>query len=307
MYNFNAVVFPQNISPIDLSETMYASSSISNITNTTDYNFDYFCTYKPVGNLVWGAVCMLCAVIGLPASIWLLWGLWKKGCAGMSKDVYMLNLTFMDLIFNIFNIPGVLNYFVWRDTEVANTVDVLYWFNLSGRPLFMACICVDCYIAVVHPIPYMRMKHKRYRLVACASVWSFTLIYGLWFVLGAQRRPLSFLVFPYVLSLPVIAFCDVAIVRALRRPDPSGRTDVHPQKQRALQTITNSLVMTLVSYLPPLVVFGFSPLMPLSIQSMWCNVIAPVLIAPLLGSTLLPLLYLQNLGYLKRCRNYGCV
>lgn len=278
-------------------EAMSFTSNVSNIKNYTVY-FDYYCRELPEGPLGLAVCCVLCTLVGLPASVWLLWVLGQKGRSGLTKDLYMLNLTIMDLIFNTFSIPGMFNYFVWRSKYCTVLFDVLYCFNLCGRPLLIACICVDCYMAVVHPISYIKLKHGRYRVVACTMVWTLTLIYGL---LIAFELVLNFtlLVIPYAVSLPTIAFCDSVILHALRKPDASGGTDIHPQKQRALQTITNSFIMTVVAYLPPLVIYGFSSLIPLPPQEMWCDVSVPLLISPLLGSAIMPLLYLQNLGCLK--------
>lgn len=267
--------------------------------NYTGY-FDYYCLELPGGPIVWAVFCVLCSLVGCPTSVWLLWVLSQKGRSGL-EDLYMLNLTIMDMIFNTFNIPGLLNYFVWKLKNFTVLSDVLYCFNLCGRPLLIACICVDCYMAVVYPISYMKMKHGRYRVVTCTLAWTLTLMYGLMIAFELILN-FTFFVVPYALCLPTIAFCNIAILHALRKPDPSGKTDVHPQKQKALQTIMNSFTMTIVAYLPPLVVYSFSSLIPLPPQEMWCNVSIPLLISPLLGSAIMPLLYLQNLGCLKGIR-----
>ena len=143
-------------------------------------------------------------------------------------------------------------------------------------------------------------------MAVCALDWAFTLMYGFMSVFGLELVNFYFFLMPYVLSLPTIAFCDVIILRALRKPSPSGRSDVHPQKQKALQTIINSFTMAIVAYLPPLVVFSFSPLFPLSAAEMFCSVGLPILIAPLLGSAIMPVLYLHNLGCLKGLGRCGC-
>ena len=284
----------------------FVSSNTTSITNSTE-DYDYYCTEMPVGPWIWGGLSVPCACVGVPASVWLLWVLVQRQRSGLSNDVYMLNLTVMDLMFNVFIIPGVLNYLVWRADLYSMIADILYCFNLFGRPLFMACICVDCYTAVVHPITYMKMKRSRYRLVACAVVWSFTLLCGVMAVIHRELFTTSLMVFQFLLAFPAIVFCDVAILRALRKPDPSGRSDVHPQKQRALQTITNSLIMSVVCYLPPLVAYAFLPLMPFSAEEKLCVILIPVLITPMIGSAILPLLFLGNLGKLKVVKWWICV
>ncbi|XP_041939076.1 P2Y purinoceptor 4-like [Alosa sapidissima] len=282
----------------------------TSVMNKTE-EFDPFCVELFVGPLVWGILSVPCACVGLPASLRLLWALIQRQRRGLSNDVYMLNLTIMDLIFNIILIPGVINYFVWQDYATWRITDFFYCLSLSGRPLFMACICVDSYIAVVHPVVYMKTKHSKYRLVASALVWNLTLAFGVLFIHSVEPLfSITTLIF-FTLCLTTITFCDGAIFLALRKPDPSGRSDVHPQKQRALQTITNSLVMALVSYLPPMVVFGFAHLIQqvVPVQMMFCTIVAVAYIGTTFGSAALPLLYLGNLGIFKDLTtlSFGCV
>ena len=160
------------------------------IRNTSSENqtegFDPYCIQLLEGPLVWGVFSIPCACVGVPASMWLLWVLVQKRRRGLSNDVYMLNLTVMDFVFNLSILPCTINFFFLRNDPFFMITQVLYCFSVSGRPLFMACICVDCYTAVVHPITYMKMKQSKHRMVAIALAWSLTLVYGMMFVLGVQ-------------------------------------------------------------------------------------------------------------------------
>ena len=162
-------------------------------------------------------------------------------------------------------------------------------------------------MAVVYPVTYMKVKNSRCRLVSCGLVWSLAIAYGTSVNLIIVLMTSSLTVIPYILTLPAIVFCDVAILRALRKPDPSGRSDVHPQKQRALQTITNSLIISVVSYLPPLVAYVLLSLIPLSPGEKMCIIIAPSMLSPVLGSTIMALCSLQNMGRLRGLRKFVCV
>ena len=279
-------------------------NSTSLVNNTND--FDPFCIELIVGPLIWGVFTVPIALVGVFASVWLLYLLVKRHRSNLSNDIYMLNLTIMDLLFNSSALPIVLSFFLWRNKVYHRMGCFIFCLSMTGRPLFMACICVDCYMAVVHPITYRKLKCSKYRQVVCVLVWGFTLIIGLTFALYPLLFTTSFTATPFALSLPPIAFCDAAIFCALKKPDPSGKTDVHPQKQRALETITNSFIMTVVSYLPPLFVFGLPDVWPVTQQEFYCQVGIPTLICTALGSTILPLLSLGNLGRLKDVWRCGC-
>lgn len=280
---------------------IYSLNSTSLMNNT--YSIDVFCTDLFVGPMVWAIICVPTACVGVSASVWLLWALNQRQRNGLSNNIYMLNLTTMDLIFNLGVLPDTLNYFFWRNVNAFYMFNAFYSFNLFGRPLFMAWICVECYLAVVHPTTYIKIKNGRHRPVTCVLVWVFTLVYGC-VTAVVHNRKIEEVIFIIScgLSVPVIAFCDLSILYTLRKPDPSGRSEVHPQKQKAMQTIMNSLVMTLLSYFPFLVVSLFQHLIHINQQELHCNVYLPSSATATLGSTIMPLLHLGNLGRLQDIR-----
>lgn len=280
------------------------NSSSGNASNDTE-QFDIFCTNLYVGTLVWGIFTVPCVCIAVPASVWLMRVLIHRQRSGLSNDVYMLNLTVMDLICNIFRIPLLLNYLVWRNMMFVDICLFMEGFNLNGRPFFTAFICVDCYIAVVHPISYMKMKNSRYRLVICVLGWITTLLLNLYGVYRGLHH-ISVRGVLRVFTISIITFCNVAILYTLQKPDPSGRNGIHPQKQRALHAVTNSFIMTMVSYLPQTLASLVAPLIPLNQQEVWCNILVPNIVCALLGATIMPVLYLGNLGSLKKLEKAFC-
>lgn len=122
----------------------------------------------------------------------------------------------------------------------------------------MTCICVDSYTAVVHLIHEDQGQQMEGDCVGvglvCVLVWGLGIATGIGFAVNVELKCSPIIEVPLALTVPATIVLDVAILRTLRKPDPSRKSSVHPQKQRALQTITNSLVMTLMSYLPSLVI-----------------------------------------------------
>ncbi|KAL2078671.1 hypothetical protein ACEWY4_026356 [Coilia grayii] len=256
---------------------------------------DCFSPSLLVGPLLWGVFSVPCACVGVPAGVWLLCVLVQRQRSGLANDVYTLHVTVMDVIFNSTVLPGTLIYFLCGNSTLLPFTVFFYSLNLCGRPLVMVCICVDCYLAVLHPITYMKTRQHRYKQVLCAAIWVLTICFGVLSVhkIGLIVRMLYLI--PNTLVAVVTVFCDLAILRALRKPDPSGRGSIHPQKQRAVLAVTNSFVVTVLFYLPLLVVEGLAPLMPLSQLEVQCLVHVPASIGPLLGSAIMPLLHLVHL------------
>ncbi len=43
--------------------------------------------------------------------------------------------------------------------------------GITGRPLFQSLMCVERYLAVVHPVTFLKYKPLRYRVICCTAVW----------------------------------------------------------------------------------------------------------------------------------------
>uniref|UniRef100_A0A3P8VPK9 G-protein coupled receptors family 1 profile domain-containing protein n=1 Tax=Cynoglossus semilaevis TaxID=244447 RepID=A0A3P8VPK9_CYNSE len=167
---------------------------------------------------------------------------------------FLLNLTIMDAVFMFFIPPGFLNYLLLHDLKFDAIWNFVYALNLCGRPLTMACICLDCYLAVVHPITYHQRKSLTPRVILVSLVWTLTIASGLGYAFDYTLFATMFPTVPYLVAVVIIGVCDFFIIYTLIKSDPSNNT-IHPQKRRALQTVINSLVMTLISYLPPLLIY----------------------------------------------------
>ncbi|CAB1440091.1 unnamed protein product [Pleuronectes platessa] len=175
---------------------------------------------------------------------------------------------------------------------------------MCGRPLLMVCVCLDCYLAVVHPITYRTRKSMTPRVVMAAIVWTLTVAYGLVSMTHPHLYITMLIPAPFIVAIPMIGVCDYFILHTLIKSE-QGKKNIHPQKQRALQTLINSLVLTLVSYLPPVLMYIFGLSLISDIQILLCVISIPATITSSLGSAVMPLLYLHNIGKLDRFR-CGC-
>lgn len=263
--------------------------------NNSD-KLDIYCEAHSVGQWIFAGLTVPAACVGLPASVWLLWALAQRQRSGLAINIYMLNVSVMDLLVNI-SIPVIiLNGLFWRHDALSMAGMMSFCITTTGRPLFAASTCFDCYMAAVYPIGYMQMKTSRLRLVVCSLVWTMMFAYGVTYASNPDLLFTPLVMSPIALSLVPSLFFDVSVLHALRKPDPSGKRDVHPQKLKALRTITRNLVMTAVAYLPPVALYGFSELIPLERKEFFCEVGVPSYTLPFLFSAIMPQLYLKKLG-----------
>ncbi len=54
---------------------------------------------------------------------------------------------------------------------LSTLVVFLQGLGITGRPLFQCPICVECYLAVVHPVTFLKYKPLRYRVICCTVAW----------------------------------------------------------------------------------------------------------------------------------------
>ncbi|XP_041672052.1 G-protein coupled receptor 15-like [Cheilinus undulatus] len=253
------------------------------------------------GIVVWASLSALFSLVGCPACGAVLWELVRRQRSGGSmtpNSVFMLNLTIMDLVFLFFVPFGLCNFFLWHIKSILSLSNFLYALNLAGRPLLTACICLDCYVAVVHPVTYSRRKSLTPRILMAAVVWTITAAQGIMSTVFDELNHSAWAMFVYIIALPAIVICDVSILWTLKKSNPAGG-ELHPSKQKALQIIMNSMVMTIFSYVPPVLVYILGDLIISDEKEYDCFLAIPILVTPTAGSAIMPLLYLGNLGALR--------
>lgn len=154
---------------------------------------------------------------------------------------------------------AVLGYTVSFVGIFGNNFQILYagtfmvFFVWHGELFFHVLTSVEHYLAVVHPIVFMRLRNKRgirFRNLVTGSVWLLSLA-GMGFVSMGDFGvvlPLCLL----ILSVITVSFCSLSVLRVLVRPGPGdqreNRDKVDPSKQRALHTMVAILAVLLLKF-----------------------------------------------------------
>ena len=232
----------------NISMSSINSSSFSNIMDIGD-------CFKNLSSVwVWTVLAIISFLLGFPASLMVLRELLQR--QRLSNDFFMFNLTTTDTIF-IAAIPFSILIGKMRVSVSFEWIYILMdGLSLCGRPLFMACICADCYFAVIHPILYMtNRKSTSIRRLTSVIVWVTTIC----FILLKSTVVWEFIhilnAAPLFIALLVITFCDISVLQALKKTNPSRNSNIHPQKKQAFHTIINSFIMTFIAYLPSVISF----------------------------------------------------
>ncbi|XP_062322134.1 G-protein coupled receptor 35-like [Osmerus eperlanus] len=118
------------------------------------------------------------------------------------------------------------------------------------------CICMDRYVAVVHPILYTGIRNNKIRAAVSVAAWSLILAYGLAkSILGVMsvNEIFSGLI---LFSFALMIFCNISVVWALRR-SVAGKEVMHPVKKKALKMVLTLLSIIIFNYLPPVALIPF--------------------------------------------------
>lgn len=146
----------------------------------------------------------------------------------------------------------VLNFLPKHHRQVLH---FLFVYVLIGGPMSLTCICLERYVAVIHPTSYPLLKRYRYREMCSATVWWFSVstalarVFSLNNVFRSKDEVIEMI--PHVVMMvmiPTIAWCSCHTVNVLRRSGP-GRDQLHPAKKRAFKTICATSSIALFFYI----------------------------------------------------------
>ncbi|XP_043091999.1 C-C chemokine receptor type 8-like [Puntigrus tetrazona] len=204
-------------------------------------------------------------LFGLPTHSYVLRLIVTGTASGVASEFFILNLSVCEIGICLNALVLVLS--LWFTSLVPFEL-FLVGFTMAGRPLFQCLICVERYLAVVHPVTFLKYKPLRYRAICCAVVWIIIFCSCLlcMYFLDSQRRYihtwLSSLQMMLVISLQL--FCLVAVLRALKRSGPGGKTrqkeEENHLKRRAFYIILITTMTTVIMYAPKTVT-GFSEIL----------------------------------------------
>lgn len=212
--------------------------------------------------------------------------------------IFILNITIMDLIYLLLFQPQLYIHNYKGNCALSAFFNFLLAFNWCGRPLFLTCVCLECYVAVIHPVTYRARKGLTSRFLITLFNWIVTVIQGIYFARSQFNTSSLGPILILIMTLPVILFCDISILSALNKPGPTGRS-IDPQKRRARQTIISSCFITVISYVPPILSWSMFQLQSF-MEKKWdpCPILLPSLCICTTGNALSVILNFVNTGRL---------
>lgn len=172
-----------------------------------------------------------------------------------SCDVFTLNRAALEIFFlllALFHLACVV------DTELCfnKPFGFVVGIGMSVRSLLQCCVCLDRYLAVIHPITFLKFRAVRYRAAICAMAWASGLACGVVCMFMFPFLPYKAILAYSLTILSISVFSCVSILRALRHLTPGERSaDTETEvgagvKKRAFHIVVNTLLTFLVQNIP---------------------------------------------------------
>lgn len=217
-------------------------------------------------------------------------------------DILNCNLAFLHKLQYWAAVVHLIHLFVFPDIHMF-VLNVSRVYSQIGGPMSSSLICMERYVAVIHPASYCLLKKYRCREVCAATVWLVTITVTLLYICSTQSLEV-FKIVPLVWMVVmshVMLWCSIRIAWTLKNSGPA-RDKMHPMKKRALNTICTTMAITLFCYIP------VAQLQWQKIQNQDaydCDITPVCLLLLSAASIVHPLFYLFNQGKLIVCSTGG--
>lgn len=246
-------------------------------------------------------------IFGFPVNVYVVW-LILAGSGDKGADITSLNQALCEVVncmatamlliaenhfrlnFAFLNIPLYL-------------VGLSLGFLISARPLFMSCVCLERYLAVVHPVTFLKFKLLRYRVAGSIISWLTVLTFSVLPLLIPHPAIFYFVSFAMLFTCFLLqSFCCAETIYALVKPGPGERnqdmSEMNSAKLKALQIIIIIMLGGAAVHLPHFMSVIFVT-QSLEEEGSICLCIS--IYMNLITGFIPPLLYLNRIGKLLSC------
>lgn len=284
----------------------FISEMSGNLSSTLSENLtlsrtDFQCFMVRPASVIYMAFFMSDVLILLPLCVFIIYlGIqrWRQQHSSAMMISPLDCITYHVVTMELFGFLGkVICFFgIYKnDLDLVYVGWGLWSFSWYGETFFNILTCFEHYLAVVHPITYLRLKRGQghmIRNVTWGCVWLLCL--GLIFLILDSKLYLITDTCILIISVTMISFCCVSVLFCLIRPRPGeqgGKRDrVDQSKRRAFFAIMVILAALLIKCILNLVwavslIQGGQSACVSMAACTWSNV---------LGSLVLPLLFIYR-------------
>lgn len=211
---------------------------------------------------------VLVLALALPANTVLLWLMVKKRKTLSPSEVLGLNFAVLGVLFCL-SLPLDIYITITKDRvglrqSISNAFAILSYF---GCPLLLTSLCLERYVAVAHPVLFMKLGKWEYRAACSAIIWFLTCIMAaaaFFYTVSRMAVVLSLII--NVLFLAMLA-CLLGIIWVLCKKGPGeGDQNNSVVKRQALKNVLTVLLPSVITYFPLLGLAPFLLIIPMLVQ-----------------------------------------
>jgi len=205
-------------------------------------------------------------VFGFPTHSYIVWLIVTGKGTGIASEFFTLNISVCEIMLSLRSLfASMLKIF----PRFWSLVMFLSGFVITGR-FFHCLVCLERYLAVVHPVTFLKYKPLRYKVACSILTWLMIAIYCV-FSLIIRNCFMPIFIYFYIIQffffISINLFCCVAVLRALKQSGPGERArereEKNHMKRRAFHLILITTGTLSLMHVPSLFV-AFQHILPIA-------------------------------------------
>ncbi|XP_052443613.1 G-protein coupled receptor 4-like [Carassius gibelio] len=245
-------------------------------------------------------LCSFTFLFGMPIHSYVIWLIITGAGSGVALEFFNLNMAVCEIGICIFCFVDSMAIWFSYLKIVSNFIQGL---GITGRSLFLCLMCLERYLAVVHPVTFLKYKPLRYRVICSTVVCILTLgscLFSMFILMALNTTAHTwFFTVQFALFFSIQLFCLVAVLRALKQSGPGDRArekeEENNMKRKAFHLILITSLNTIFINVP----FFILALFRFVTKQNSLELRIAALICYSLGGFVQPVLYLHRIGKLS--------
>ncbi|XP_010737401.1 G-protein coupled receptor 4 [Larimichthys crocea] len=213
------------------------------------------CAVAPYGFIFYFGVKVFNLAVGTPCNVLVIWHIATKKSDASTSDIFIFNLAILDAYFCLMTPIEMVNRLLLDDSRIWYSQRFAYGIK-DVAPLFLVCICIDRYMAVVHPVVFTGIRDNKIRIGISVVVWGLILAYGLTKCFLGVMSVNEVFSGVILFAFAVMVFCNISVIWVLRR-SVAGKEEMHPVKKKAFKMVLIIMAIIVANYLPPVALMPF--------------------------------------------------